>query len=342
MQSQASSIRNLEVQVGQITNELKNRVSGTLLSSLEAPGLSGKEQCQAVTLRSVRKVVPVPTVPELVERPEELITNNDHSITNYRSTSLEATTSTKNKSPQNPEPKSSQTPAPRTQEARDLKEQSNDHEVKFLKDILANKRKIEKNEIVALTYECSALFQNNIPKKMKDPESFTLPCSIGGKEVGNALYDLGASINMMPLSIFKKLNMSNARPTTVMLQLPDKSITHPEGKREDVLVQMDKFIFPTDFIILDYEADTKVTIILGRPFLATGRVLIDVKKGELTIGVDNQQAKFNVLNALIWKTASILENSRKNNGTSFKKNRRKKTLRLVQCWRRFVPQYRMT
>ncbi|XP_038904270.1 uncharacterized protein LOC120090623 [Benincasa hispida] len=133
---------------------------------------------------------------------------------------------------------------------------------------------------------------------MKDLGSFTLPCSNGGKEVGNTLCDLGASINLMPLSIFKKLNIGNARPTTITLQLADRSITHPEGKIEDALIQVDKFIFPADFIILDYEADTKVPIILGHPFLATGCVLIDIQKGELTIRVDNQQAKFNVLNVL--------------------------------------------
>ncbi|XP_038896016.1 uncharacterized protein LOC120084196 [Benincasa hispida] len=178
--------------------------------------------------------------------------------------------------------------------------------VKFLKDILANKRKIGENETVALTYECSALFQNNIPTKMKDPGSFTLPCSIEGKKVRNVLCDLGASINLMPLSIFKKLNIGNTRPTTITLQLTDRSITHPEGKIEDVLMQVDKFIFLADFIILDYEADVEVPIILGRPFLATGQALIDVQIGELTIRVDDQQVKFNVLNAL--KYPSDMEN----------------------------------
>ncbi|XP_038896265.1 uncharacterized protein LOC120084542 [Benincasa hispida] len=168
--------------------------------------------------------------------------------------------------------------------------------VKFLKDILANKRKIGENETVALTYECSALFQNNIPTKMKDPRSFTLPCSIGRKKVGNVLCDLRASTNLMLLSIFKKLNIGNAKPTTITLQLPDRSITNPEGKIEDVLVQVDNFIFPVDFIILDYKADREVPIILGHPFLATGRALIDVQKEELTIRVDDQQVKFNVLN----------------------------------------------
>ncbi|XP_038887219.1 uncharacterized protein LOC120077408 [Benincasa hispida] len=116
----------------------------------------------------------------------------------------------------------------------------------------------------------NALFQNNIPTKMKDPGSFTLLCSIGGKKVGNALCDLGASINLMPLSIFKKLNIGNARPTTITLQLANRSIMHPEGKIEDVLLQVDKFIFLVDFIILDYEADREVPIILGHSFLATG------------------------------------------------------------------------
>ncbi|XP_038890292.1 uncharacterized protein LOC120079910 [Benincasa hispida] len=178
--------------------------------------------------------------------------------------------------------------------------------VKFFKDILTNKRKIRENETVALTYECSALFQNNIPTKMKDLRSFTLPCSIGGKEVENALCDLGASINLMPLSIFKKLNIGNARPTTITLQLVDRSITHLEGKIEDVLMQVDKLIFLADFIILDYEGDIEVSIILSRPFLATGCTLIDVQKGELTIRVDDQQVKFNILNAL--KYPSDMEN----------------------------------
>ncbi|XP_038901283.1 uncharacterized protein LOC120088215 [Benincasa hispida] len=206
--------------------------------------------------------------------------------------------------------------------------------VKFLKDIFANKRKIRENEIVALTYECSALFQNNIPKKMKDSGSFTLSCSIGGKEVENALCDLRASINPMPLSIFKKLDIGNTRPTTVTLQLADRSITHLEGKIEDVLMQVDKFIFPADFIILDYKADIEVPIILGHLFLATGRALIDVQKGELTIRVDNQQVKFNDLNAL--KYPNDIENYQyigelqEGQWHSFKKKLKKKILRLAQ------------
>ncbi|XP_038882354.1 uncharacterized protein LOC120073617 [Benincasa hispida] len=116
--------------------------------------------------------------------------------------------------------------------------------------------------------------------------------------VGNTLCDLGASINLMPLSIFKKLDIGEAKLTTITIQLADRPIKLPEGKIEDVLVQVDKFIFPADFVILDYEADREIPIILGRPFLATGRALIDVHKGELTISVDDQVERFNILNAL--------------------------------------------
>ncbi|KAL5570742.1 hypothetical protein UlMin_020339 [Ulmus minor] len=149
---------------------------------------------------------------------------------------------------------------------------------KFMKDLLTNKRKLGEFETVALTNECSLLLQTKIPPKLKDPGSFTIPCSIENTYCGRTLCDLGASINLMPLFIFKQLGIGDARPTTVTLQLADRSFAHPEGKIEDVLIRVDKFVFPADFIILDFEADREVPIILGRPFLATGRTLIDVQK----------------------------------------------------------------
>ncbi|XP_063946059.1 uncharacterized protein LOC135151507 [Daucus carota subsp. sativus] len=152
--------------------------------------------------------------------------------------------------------------------------------VKFMKDILTKKRRLGEFETVALTKECSSFLQHKLPTKMKDPGSFTIPCTIGDSYCGMALCDLGASINLMPMSVFRKLGIGEVRPTTVTLQLADRSLAHPEGKIEDVLVKVDKFIFPADFIVLDYEADREVPIILGRPFLATGRTLIDMCKTE--------------------------------------------------------------
>ena len=102
----------------------------------------------------------------------------------------------------------------------------------------------------------------------------------------------------MPLSIIKKLNLGEARPITVTLQLADRSLTHLRGIIEDVLVKVDKFIFPTDFIILDMEEDKEVPIILGRPFLAMGKALIDVQKGELGLRVQEEKVTFRVFNAI--------------------------------------------
>ncbi|XP_039145642.1 uncharacterized protein LOC120282873 [Dioscorea cayenensis subsp. rotundata] len=153
--------------------------------------------------------------------------------------------------------------------------------VKFMKEIISNKKKFQDYEAVALTEECSAILQKKLPPKLKDPGNFTIPYSIGNVVFERALCDLGASINLMPLSIFKKLNLGEAQPTTITLQLADRSLKHPRGVIEDVLVKIDKFIFPAEFIVLDIEEDKDIPIILGRPFLATGRVIIDVQKGEL-------------------------------------------------------------
>ncbi|KAH9763243.1 hypothetical protein KPL70_001093 [Citrus sinensis] len=127
--------------------------------------------------------------------------------------------------------------------------------VKFLKDILTQKRRLGEFETIALTLEISHMLQSKIPTKLKDPGSLTIPCSIGNRYAGRALYDLGVSINLIPLSIFKQIRVGECRPTTVTLQLASRSHAYPEGKIKDVLVKVDKFIFPVDFIVLDFEAN---------------------------------------------------------------------------------------
>ena len=148
--------------------------------------------------------------------------------------------------------------------------------VKFMKDILSQKRRLADFETVNLTEECSAILQRKLPQKLKDPGSFTIPCTIGNAIFERALCDLGANINLMPLSIFRRLGLGEACPTTVTLQLADRSLKHLRGVIEDVLVKVDKFIFPENFIVLDMEEDKEIPIILGRPFLATGRAMINV------------------------------------------------------------------
>ncbi|PIM97218.1 hypothetical protein CDL12_30314 [Handroanthus impetiginosus] len=144
--------------------------------------------------------------------------------------------------------------------------------VKFMKDILSNKKKhLVDYETMALTEECSAIIQNKLPPKLKDPRSFTIHCTIGKHFSGRALCDLGASINLMPYSIYCTLGLGEAKPTSITLQLADKSLTYPKGVIEDILVKVDKFMFPADFVVLDMKANSEIPIILRRPFLATGR-----------------------------------------------------------------------
>ncbi|KAK8605127.1 hypothetical protein V6N13_082583 [Hibiscus sabdariffa] len=161
--------------------------------------------------------------------------------------------------------------------------------------MVTRKKRIEEFETAAATETCLALMHNKIPAKKTDPGSFTIECFIGHNYPTKALCDPGAGINLMPKSVFRKLGIGEAKPTTVMLQLADHSYVQPEGKIEDILVQVDKFIFPTDFLILDCEADVNAPIILGRPFLATGRVLLDFGDDELILRVDDQQVRINVI-----------------------------------------------
>ena len=107
--------------------------------------------------------------------------------------------------------------------------------VKFMKDNLSKKRRLEEYETIALTEECSAIIQKKLPHKLKDSGSFTIPCTIGNAVFERALCDLGSSINLMPLSIFKRLGPEEAKPTIVTLQLADRSLKHPRGIIEDVL-----------------------------------------------------------------------------------------------------------
>ena len=165
---------------------------------------------------------------------------------------------------------------------------------KFLKEILSKKRKIAEEGIVNLTATCSAVIHQKLPEKMKDPGSFTIPYSIGKYEFKKALCDSGASINLMPLLVVRRLILGELTPTTITLQMADRSMAQPEGVLEDVLVKVGKFIFPVDFVIMKMEEDTQVPLLLGRPFLEIGAALIDVQKGELTLRVGEEEVHFNL------------------------------------------------
>ncbi|XP_045810767.1 uncharacterized protein LOC123905179 [Trifolium pratense] len=170
---------------------------------------------------------------------------------------------------------------------------------KFLKELLTKKRKPLDDEMVSMTEECSALIQRKLPQKKKDLGSFTIPCSIGNLTIGKALCDLGASINLMSLSMMKKIPGAVANPTKMSLSLADRSIVNPEGILHDVLVRVAGFVLPADFVVLDIEetSDWK-PLLLGRPFLATSRALIDVELGELMQRTEDHQIVFNVFKTM--------------------------------------------
>ncbi|XP_052730470.1 uncharacterized protein LOC128195822 [Vigna angularis] len=170
--------------------------------------------------------------------------------------------------------------------------------VKFLKEFLTKKRKYIEEETIEVQGNCSAIIQKLLPPKYKDPRSFNIPCTIGNISVGKALIDLGASINVMSLSMFEKIQGLELKPTRMTLQLVDRSLKYPYGVAEDVLMKVDKFLFPMDFVIMEMEEDVNVPLILGRPFMKTSRVLIDVENGKLKVRMQDEEVNFDVFQAM--------------------------------------------
>nr|GEW74857.1 reverse transcriptase domain-containing protein [Tanacetum cinerariifolium] len=146
---------------------------------------------------------------------------------------------------------------------------------KMLKDLFSDKEKLLGLTKTSLTENCSAVLLKKLPKKLKGPRRFLIPCDFQGLESCMALADLGASINLMSLSVWKKLSLPNLTPTCMTLELATRSIAYPVGKAEDVFVQVGKFTFSADFVVVDYDVDPRVPLILGRPFLRTARALVD-------------------------------------------------------------------
>nr|KYP33142.1 hypothetical protein KK1_046021 [Cajanus cajan] len=169
---------------------------------------------------------------------------------------------------------------------------------KFMKELLTKKRKYFEEETITLEAGCSAIIQKMFPTKSKDPGSFTLPVTIGSLAIGKALLDLGASINLMPLSMLQRIGDLEVKPTRMTLQLADRSVKYPHGIVENVLVKVDRFLFPADFVVMDIEEDVDVPLILGRPFMKTARVLIDVDDGKLKVRVNDEEVNFDVLDAM--------------------------------------------
>ncbi|XP_073277647.1 uncharacterized protein [Primulina huaijiensis] len=170
---------------------------------------------------------------------------------------------------------------------------------KFLKDLCTVKRKLNVKKKAFLAEQVSAIIQNNNALKYKDPGCPTISCIIGERKIKKALLDLGASVNLLPYSVYQELNLGELKPTSVTLLLADRSVKVPRGMVEDVLVQVDNFVYPVDFIVLDtqpIEACNAIPVILGRPFLATSNALINCRNGIMKLSFGNMTLELNVFN----------------------------------------------
>ncbi|XP_022889158.1 uncharacterized protein LOC111404605 [Olea europaea var. sylvestris] len=319
LQDQSAAIKNLETQMGQMAISMTGRAPGNLPSNTE---INPKEQAKAITTRSGGQLLEIH-----VKRPGVTVETSfpaEDETAVKESTPGENSEKSHDKAKVTVSPYEPPIPFPRRLKKHKMEQQYKKFleafkklhinipladallqmpsYAKFLKDILSNKRKLEDHETIMLTEECIARIQKKLPPKSKDPGSFTVPCTIDDFYFNKALCDLGVSINLTPLSIFKKLGLGEPKATTVTLQLADRSLTHPRGIIEDVLGKVDKLIFPADFLILDMEEDKDVPIILGRPFLATARALIDVQQGQLTLRLGEEKVSFNVFKAMKYPT----------------------------------------
>ncbi|GJR60738.1 reverse transcriptase domain-containing protein [Tanacetum coccineum] len=166
---------------------------------------------------------------------------------------------------------------------------------KMLKSLLSNKEKLIELANTPLNENCSAVILKKLPEKLGDPGKFLIPCGFSELKC-KALADLGASINLMPLSVWKELGLPELISTQMTLELANRDICTPKGIARDVFVPVGKFTFPADFVIVDYESDPRVPLILGRPFLRTARALIDVHGEEMILRDGNERLILNMRN----------------------------------------------
>ncbi|XP_075077251.1 uncharacterized protein LOC142163990 [Nicotiana tabacum] len=285
-----SAIKGIETQLGQLSMALNNRPQGTLPADINInPKEQNPNQLMAVSLRNGRDL----DKEQEVDKGKE----NDGEQVSEQVAPLVPEASNKEKTSSNGQ---RFTPAPFPQRLIQLNIPLMDAlrempgYAKMMKDLMSRKFDFQDLSTVTLTQTCSAVVTRHMAQKVSDPGSFTIPCTIGSYAFVKALCDLGASINLMPLAIYTKLGIGRARPTSMLLQLVDRTVKKPKGILDDVLVKMGKFIFPADFVILDCQVDEEIPIILGRPFLATRRALIDCETGELKMRLNNKEIIFNV------------------------------------------------
>ncbi|KAM2154965.1 hypothetical protein ACFX1Q_046718 [Malus domestica] len=338
MQNRDKKVEELEKQVGQIAEFMGQfREQGRLPSSTIANPKGGFESAKAIMLRSGKQVGTAPppskSAPNKVE--EVIIEEEEQGLATARkevplpqvsmapkpSNLPNKGTTVSNSIPTNDFPLNVPFPSrfkqtKKKEAEKDILETFRKVQVniplldaikqvpryaKFLKELCTTRKRISNKEVVQVSENVSAVLQRKLPPKCKDPGSFTIPCVIGNTKFEHAMLDLGASINVMPYSIYASMNLGELKNDGVIFQLADRSNAYPKGVLEDVLVQVDNLIFPADFYVLEMEDSPNVTplpILLGRPFMKTARTKIDVFKGTLTMEFDGEIINFNISEAM--------------------------------------------
>ncbi|XP_015947149.1 uncharacterized protein LOC107472106 [Arachis duranensis] len=299
--NQEASIKNMERQIGQLSKHFATERPSSSLPSDTIP--NPKEECKVIQLRSGRTLVSNnDTTRKQVEsskKPTNAEEANDQdmvpnkNIENPKGEEDQPINTHKKEEEaiQGQQKKEKNLTLPLPYPHRFNKETKDQHFRKFLETF----KKLEINIPLAEALEQMPLYaKKGLPPKLEDLGSFFLPCTIGSLFIDKGMCDLGASINLIPSSLVKKLGIEKVKPIQMSLELVDQSIVHPKGVIENLLVKVNKFIYPADFVILETEEEGNNLIILGRPFLATARAIIDVEQGELTLRMHEESVTLKV------------------------------------------------
>ncbi|XP_058766159.1 uncharacterized protein LOC131639705 [Vicia villosa] len=285
--SNEAAIKNLENQVGQLAKQLSEQQPGAYFSANTQT--NPKEHCKAIVTRSGKEVNSGVNEEFIVEDEEEVIVEDEEEEVIVENEGEKS------------EEKIEEELVEKERKEKEEREK-NDKKVKRNKkrneNMLTKKKKYTDEETVVLDAHCSAIIQKTPPRKEADPGRVILPITIGGNYISNGLVDLGSSINLIPLSVVKRLGNIEMKHTRITLQLADKSIISPYGVVQDMLVKVDKFLFPVDFVVVDMEEDRDVPLILGRPFMKTTRMMIDVDDGIMKVRVQDKEVIFTLFESM--------------------------------------------
>uniref|UniRef100_A0A2N9FMY2 Reverse transcriptase/retrotransposon-derived protein RNase H-like domain-containing protein n=1 Tax=Fagus sylvatica TaxID=28930 RepID=A0A2N9FMY2_FAGSY len=254
--------------------------------SLKIVSKDNHEECKAVTILKSGKVIGEEIekgIPRAKEKSKETQAEKDESGT-----------------PKVKEVEKCSIPTPFPQALRLPKNLDMSAYAKVIKNLCTVKKKHHLKKTAFFTKQVSVIIQHKVPPKYKDPGSPTISCTIGEYLVELALLDLGASINLLSFTIYQQMGLGDLKPTSITLQLADRSVRTPRGIVEDVLIKIENFYYPVDFIILEptLHPDNGIPIILGRPFLATANALINCRNGRMKITFGSMTAELNIFNVM--------------------------------------------